>query len=80
MTDLEYETTKVSYLFDLKFENTKLSSIEMTPIYIKDSKEVLLYKDYDEVAANINMKSICSRMQENGLNAEISDNKIIVKF
>lgn len=80
MTDLEYETTKVSYLFDLKFENTKLSSIEMTPIYIKDSKEVLLYKDYDEVAANINMKSICSRTQENGLNAGISDNKIIVKF
>ena len=80
MTDLEYETTKVSYLFDLKFENTKLSSIEMTPIYIKDSKEVLLYKDYDEVAANINMKSICSRTQENGLNAQISDNKIIVKF
>ncbi len=80
MTDLEYETTKESYLFDLKFENTKLSSIEMTPIYIKDSKEVLLYKDYDEVAANINMKSICSRTQENGLNAQISDNKIIVKF
>ena len=80
MTDLEYETTKVSYLFDLKFENTKLSSIEMTPIYIKDSKEVLLYKDYDEVAANINMKSICSRTQDNGLNAGISDNKIIVKF
>lgn len=80
MTDLEYETTKVSYLFNLKFENTKLSSVEMTPIYIKDSKEVLLYKDYDEVAANINMKSICSRMQENGLNAQISDNKIIVKF
>ena len=52
----------------------------MTPIYIKDSKEVLLYKDYDEVAANINMKSICSRTQENGLNAQISDNKIIAKF
>ena len=39
MTDLEYETTKVNYLFDLKFEDTKLSSIEMTPIYIKDAKE-----------------------------------------
>lgn len=80
MTDLEYETTKVNYLFDLKFEDTKLSSIEMTPIYIKDAKEVLQYKNYDEVAANINMKSICNRTIENGVNVEISDNKIIVKF
>ena len=52
----------------------------MTPIYIKDAKEVLQYKNYDEVAANINMKSICNRTIENGVNAEISDNKIIVKF
>ena len=39
----------------------------------------MLY-EYIEKTVNINMKSIFSRTVENGLNAEISDNKIIVKF
>lgn len=81
MTDLEYETTKSSYMFNLTFNNeTKLESIEMIPIYIKDTQETLLYKDFDEVAANINMKSLNSRNIQNGVNSEMSDGKIVIKF
>lgn len=81
MTDLEYETTKVSYMFNLNFDkDTKLSNIEMTPIYIKDTEETLLYKDFDEVAANINMKSLSSRNIQNGVNSEMTDGKIVIKF
>ena len=81
MTDLEYETTKSSYIFNLIFNNeTKLESIEMIPIYIKDTQETLLYKNFDEVAANINMKSLNSRNIQNGVNSEMSDGKIVIKF
>lgn len=81
MTDLEYETTKVSYMFNLNFDkDTKLSNIEMTPIYIKDTEETLLYKDFDEVAVNINMKSLNSRNIQNGVNSEMIDGKIVIKF
>ena len=81
MTDLEYETTKLSYMFNLTFNNeTKLESIEMIPIYIKDTQETLLYKNFDEVAANINMKSLNSRNIQNGVNSEMFDGKIVIKF
>ena len=81
MTDLEYETTKVSYMFNLNFnKDTKLSTIEMIPIYIKGSKETLLYKNYDEVAANINMKNLCNRNIQNGVTSEIREDRIVVKF
>lgn len=81
MTDLEYETTKSSYIFNLIFNNeTKLESIEMTPIYIKDIQETLLYENFDEVAANINMKSLNSRNIQNGVNSEMIDGKIVIKF
>jgi poly-gamma-glutamate capsule biosynthesis protein CapA/YwtB (metallophosphatase superfamily) len=81
MTDLEYETTKVSYMFNLNFnKDTKLSSIEMIPIYIKDLKETLLYTSYDEVAANINMKSLCSRNIQNGIKSGVKEDRIIVTF
>ena len=81
MTDLEYETTKVSYMFNLNFDKyTKLSTIEMIPIYIKDLKETLLYTSYDEVAANINMKNLCNRNIQNGVTSEIREDRIVVKF
>lgn len=80
MTDLEYETTKSSYIFNLIFNNeTKLESIEMIPIYIKDTQETLLYENFDEVAANINMKSLNTRNNQNGVNSEVSDGKIVIK-
>ncbi len=81
MSNLEYETTKTSYMFNFVFnKDTKLESIEMTPIYINDLKETLLYTNYDEVAANINMKNLCNRIIDNGLNAEIYGNKIVIKI
>lgn len=81
MTDLEYETTKVGYMFNLNFnKDTKLSSIEMIPVYVKDLKETLLYTNYDEVAANINMKSLCSRNVQNGANSDVKEDRIVVTF
>lgn len=81
MTDLEYETTKVSYMFNLNFDkDTKLSTIEMIPIYIKDLKETLLYTSYDEVASNINMKSLCNRNIQNGVTSEIKEDRIVITF
>ena len=81
MTNLEYETTKLSYMFNFKFnKDTKLESIEMTPIYIKDLKETVLFNSFDSFNSNVNMNSLVNRSKEKGVNAEVKDGKIVVSF
>ena len=81
MTNLEYETTKLSYMFNFKFnKDTKLESIEMTPIYIKDLKETVLFNSFDSFNSNVNMNSLVNRSKEKGVNAEVKDGKIVIIF
>ena len=52
----------------------------MTPIYIKDLKETVLFNRIDSFNANVNMNSLVNRTKEKGVNAAIKDNKIVVSF
>lgn len=81
MSDLEYEEVKMGYMFDLKFnDEVKLKEIEMTPIYINDLKETMLFTEYNQADADENMANLNYLMNENGVNSEIKDNKIFVEF
>lgn len=81
ITDLEYETTKSNYIFNVIFDNNlKLKEIQMMPTYINEAKETLLYNDYNEEAANIIMQNMNNRNRESGVNSSIKDGKIIIKF
>lgn len=81
MSDLEYEEAKMSYMFDLKFnDEVRLKEIQMTPIYINDLKETLLFTEYNQADANQNMADLNYLMNENGVNSEIKENKIFVEF
>src|SRR5574344_863595 len=81
MTDLEYETTKSNYIFDLIFDdNMKLTQIEMIPTYIKDNKENVLCKNFDENLATVNMKNLNNGNIQNGLNSKVENDKIIIDF
>ena len=81
MSDLEYEEVKMGYMFDLKFnDEVKLKEIEMTPIYINDLKETMLFTEYNQADADQNMANLNYLMNENGVNSEIKDNKIFVEF
>lgn len=81
MSDLEYEEAKMGYMFDLKFnDEVKLKEIEMTPIYINDLKETMLFTEYNQADADQNMANLNYLMNENGVNSEIKDNKIFVEF
>lgn len=81
MTDLEYETTKSNYIFDLIFDdNMKLTQIEMIPTYIKDNRENVLCKNFDENLATVNMKNLNNGNIQNGLNSKVENDKIIIDF
>ena len=68
-------------MFNFKFnKDTKLESIEMTPIYIKDLKETVLFNSFDSFNSNVNMNSLVNRSKEKGVNAEVKDGKIVVSF
>ena len=71
----------LSYIFNFKFnKDTKLESIDMTPIYIKDLKETVLFNSFDSFNSNVNMNSLVNRSKEKGVNAEVKDGKIVVSF
>lgn len=81
MTDSDLNAAKENFIFDINInENAKISSIEMTPTYIKDKTETLDYFEYDKQKAQ-KFVDMMNRWQiENGLNSSIENEKIIVKF
>ncbi|MEG1705386.1 MAG: CapA family protein [Clostridia bacterium] len=81
MTDSTSELAKTSYIFDINInKENRIDSIEMTPTYISDKKEVIPYFEYSkELAYEFNLQM--NKWQiENNLNSEIDNDKIIVKF
>ena len=79
--DSELYVGKESFLFDINIsKDKKLDTITMTPIYIKDKKEVMLYTDYDSTKAYSYLNQYNDWHIQNGLNSTIKDNKIVVTF
>lgn len=79
--DSDLYVGKESFLFDINIsKDKKLDTITMTPIYIKDKKEVMLYTDYDSRKADSYLNQYNDWHIQNGLNSTIKDNKIVVTF
>lgn len=79
--DSDLYVGKESFLFDINIsKDKKLDSITMTPIYIKDKKEVILYTDYNKEKAISLLEQYNNWHIQNGLNSTINDDKIIINF
>lgn len=79
--DSDLYVGKESFLFDINIsKDKKLDTITMTPIYIKDKKEVMLYTDYDKQKADSYLNQYNDWHIQNGLNSTIKDNKIVITF
>lgn len=72
---------KESFIFDITISNeNKIGKISMTPIYVKDKKEVLLYNEYDSAKSEEVVEQYNKWNLENGLNSSIINGKIEINF
>lgn len=79
--DSDLYVGKESFIFDVTVsKENKIEEIAMTPIYIKDKKEVLLYNEYDSVKCNEVLNQYNTWHIENGLNSTIENEIIKIKF
>lgn len=81
ISDSDLYLGKESYIFNIKISSEgKIDQIDMTPIYINDKKEVLLYNEYDEEKTKEVLEQYNNWNVENGLESKIEDNKIKIKL
>lgn len=81
MSDSDLTAAKEGFLYKLNVsDDLKISSIEMTPIYIDSKKEVKLYTDYNLQKANSYLEMFNNWQVQNGLNSNIKNGKIVVEF
>jgi poly-gamma-glutamate synthesis protein (capsule biosynthesis protein) len=72
---------KESFIFDISIsKENKIEEIDMTPIYINDAKEVLLYEDYNIEKTTEILEQYNTWHLENSLESSIENNKIRIKF
>lgn len=81
MTDADTNLAKESCIFDFNINSDgKIGSIELTPIYILDKKQVKLYYNYDQAKAQAYLNQLNEWNKQNGLNSNILDEKIVINF
>ena len=81
ISDTDYLVGKESFIFNVSLNNDlKLEKITMTPTYIKDKEQVVLYKNYDIVKMNECLEQMNNWNLENSLKSSINDGKIIIDF
>lgn len=81
ISDTNYLVGKESFIFNVSLNNDlKLEKITMTPTYIKDKEQVVLYKNYDVVKMNEFLEQMNNWNLENSLKSSINDGKIIIDF
>lgn len=79
--DSDLYVGKESFIFDITIsKENKIEEINMTPVYIKDKKEVLLYNEYDNVKCEEMLNQYNNWHTENGLNSVIEENVLKIKF
>ncbi len=70
-----------SFIFNIKIsKENKIEQITMTPIYIKDKKEVLPYQNYSLEQSNKYLEMYNKWHQENGFDSNIVSNQITVRL
>lgn len=81
MSDLDYTVAKEGFIFTIKVnKDMKITSLEMTPTYILDKKQVMLYNEYDSEKSNEYLKQFNNWNVENGFDSKILNNKIVINF
>lgn len=81
MTDLDYTVAKEGFIFSVNISSDmKISTLEMTPTYILDKKEVMLYNEYDPEQTAEYLKQYNNWNIENGFDSKILNNKIVINF
>ncbi len=81
MSDFDYNVAKEGFIFNLNIsKESKITSLEMIPIYIEDKKVVRLYNEYDSNKCMNFLNQFNNWHIENSLNSRVEDNKIIVEF
>ncbi len=81
ISDTSLYVGKEGFIFNVLISSgNKISEIVMTPIYINDKKEVLLYDQYNSQQANEFLEMHNNWEKENGFDSKIEDNKIHVYF
>lgn len=81
ISDSDLYVGKESFLFDIHIsKDKKIDQITMTPIYINEKKEVLLYKDYDKEKSDSYINQYNEWHIQNSLDSTIRDNKIVINF
>lgn len=79
--DSDLYVGKESFIFDVTIsKENKIEEICMTPIYIKDKKDVLLYNEYDNEKCEEVLNQYNNWHLENGLNSTIENGVMKVKF
>lgn len=81
MSDLDYTVAKEGFIFTIEVnKDMKITSLEMTPTYILDKKQVMLYNEYDSEKSNEYLKQFNNWNVENGFDSKILNNKIVINF
>ena len=79
--DSDLYVGKESFIFDITVsKENKIEEIKMTPTYIKNKEEVLLYSEYDSVKCNEILSQYNNWQIENGLNCSVEDSVLKIKF
>ena len=79
--DSDLYVGKESFIFDITVsKENKIEEITMTPTYIKNKEEVLLYSEYDSVKCNEILSQYNNWQIENGLNCSVEDSVLKIKF
>lgn len=81
ISDTDYLVGKDSFIFNLVIDsNSKITTLNMIPIYIKDKKQTVLYKNYDEYKMRDYLKQMNDWNVENSLDSKIVDDTIVINF
>lgn len=80
ISDSDLYVAQESFIFELVIEDKKIKSIIMTPILTYEKKEVKLYQDYSIEKCNQILEMYNKWHNENGLDSNIKDNKIVINF
>jgi uncharacterized protein YqkB len=81
MNDSDEDISKSNYIFNIDItKDNKVKSINMIPIYIKDKKEVVLYKEYNIDRCKEYNTMLNNWNKDNGLNSTIEDEVIKITF
>jgi len=79
--DSDLYVGKESFIFDITVsKENKIEEINMTPIYIRNKVEVLMYNEYDNVKCNSILNQYNTWHIENGLDSSIENGAIRIKF